>query len=158
MNRADAPRLAHEIDALADAARYLLRQREAQYPRLIEAGKLKQADAVEKLERARALVAQWNWAADRTAGPIDWEAHDPNRGAFGPWNYELLDEITTAAARQRIAADRVPNDAGAARLADLYAALAWWQAECAGVARIVMETDVRRRGALRQPDRLREAA
>lgn len=147
------PRLAsyYDRDYCAAATVKLLRDREGRYPALVNAGKLPAADAVAGLERARVIVAQWKWVMD-PAGPIDppW---DEARGVygFGAYDHELAADLAGAVTRARAIADRDPSNADRRELADLYAALAWWQQRPAGCAscRIVSETTAIRRIAAR---------
>lgn len=152
------PRLAayHLRECCAAFAARLLREREAGYPPLIEAGTLKAADAVASLERARAIVAQWKWAMD-PAGPINppW---DDERGifGFGAYNHELVDELKVVSQRARATAKRAATQQ-TIDIADLCDALLWWQDRdpCTYEARIVRDTGGDRRFAARL---IREAA
>jgi hypothetical protein len=108
------------------AAEHLLAEREARYPALIEAGRISAAHAVLHLERARAIVAQWRWICDPATPPLP--AHDPAKaGAWGPWPQEIAGELAEAAARAATIAERAPDHAGLRQLAELYAALAWYE-------------------------------
>ncbi len=152
------PRLAayHLREVCAAGAVQLLREREARYPALIEAGRLKAADATASLERARIIAAQWKWAID-PAGTIDppW---DDVRGVYGwgAYNHDLVAELRGAADRARAIADRTGTQA-AIEFADICAALLWWQDRDPGTyeARIVRDTGGDRRWAARMA---REAA
>lgn len=140
----------HLRECCAAAATRILREREARYPALIEADKLKAADAATGLERARVIVAQWKWAMD-PSGAIDppWDAE---RGVYGwgAYNHELVAELAGAERRAQAIANRAPTQQ-AIDVADLYAALHWWQHPDprSHTARIVLDTTVERRCAVR---------
>lgn len=146
----------HLLEICAAGAARILREREERYPALIEATKLKAADAAASLERARVIVAQWKWAMD-PAGAIDppW---DDVRGVYGwgAYNHELVDDLRGGAKRARAIADRTGTQA-AIDFADICAALLWWQdRDPRGYeARIVQDTGDDRRFAARL---VREAA
>jgi hypothetical protein len=152
------PRLAayHLRECCAAAATRILREREARYPGLIEAGKLTAAGAAASLELARVIVAQWTWAMD-PAGAIDppWDAALGIHG-FGAYNHDLVAELAGAARRARSIADRVGSQQ-ATDFADMCDALHWWQDRDPGTyeARIVRDTGGDRRWAARMA---REAA
>ena len=157
---ADAPKVVRMNDRayLLAGTIHLADQRDRAYPGLIEAGKIKQAIAVEKLELSRCMVAQWRWACD-PAEPF--EPPYGNVGPFGAPYYRLAEEMTAAAETARRRADRVPEDTRAAMLADLYEALAWWQQPYveSGTARIVFWVEIERRARARQRAAdMREAA
>ena len=144
MNLTGAPRLARRdtLDYCAAAAVHLLREREARYPALVEAHKLSPNAAAAHLEAARCLVAQWRWTINPARPPLP--RFDEWAGRFGSHNYILAAEIRDAARRQCTLAERDPQDADAVELADLYDALAWWQHDVAGLARIVFWIDLER--------------
>lgn len=130
----DRPRLAQpdQHRYLHDAAVHLLRQREEGYPALITAGSMREAEAVEKLELSRCLVAQWRWVMDPANPPLPPLGE---RGYFGAWARELADELAGVAAKARARADKEPGDDKLAEMADLCEALHWYQcghgsAEC----------------------------
>ena len=173
------PRLANRPglrEYLAAAAVHLLRQREASYPALVTAARMTATAAADKLELARILVAQWRWVIDPACLPLP--VFDDRTGHFGVFDHVLAAELTAAAARARTIAVRDPrtgltpfhslDDAAfaallpadrrrveAEELADLYEALAWWQAPCAGTSRIVFDVGIERLSA---PAALQRAA
>lgn len=157
---ADAPSVVHWNDRpyLLAGARHWLETRDRDYPRLIEDHKLAQALAVEKLERARCIVAQWLWVCDPANPPAPAFG---DHGLFGALNVDLAAEIAEAASVARYRAGKRPADARAAMLADLYEALAWWQQPQgeSGLARIVFWVEIERNDrARRQRAPLRKAA
>lgn len=153
------PRLTayHLRDCCAGAAIRILHEREARYPSLIEAGKLKAADAAASLELARVIVAQWTWVMD-SAGAVDppW---DDVRGVYGwgAYNHDLTAELEGAARRAKKIADRTGTQQ-AIDFADLCAALHWWQQPepRSHTARIVLDTTVERQCAVRPMGRAGE--
>ena len=157
---ADAPSVVHWNDRpyLLAGARHWLETRDRDYPRLIEDHKLAQSLAVEKLERARCIVAQWTWVCD----PADPPAPEfGDHGLFGALNVDLAAEIAEAATVARHRADKHPADVRAAMRADLYEALAWWQQPHgeSGLARIVFWVEIERAERARRHRALkREAA
>ena len=107
---ADAPSAVHWNDRayLLAGARHWLETRDRDYPRLIEDHKLAQALAVEKLERARCIVAQWLWVCDQSNPPTPAFG---DHGMFGALNVDLAAEIAEAASVARYRADKRPADA-----------------------------------------------
>lgn len=146
------PRLAdpHRLDYCAAAARYLLAEREAAYPRLVETGKLTQDAADRGLAVMRSVVAQWRWIVDPAAPPLP--PFDFTSAIFGAFNGQMVAELDRVATAARQRAARAPDDRDAADLADLCEALAWHQADEAGVARIVSIIDALRSSTIKQKD------
>ncbi|WP_242095451.1 hypothetical protein [Sphingomonas sp. CROZ-RG-20F-R02-07] len=139
----------HLRDYCAAATVHLLREREARYPALVNAGKVTAEDAATRLELALAIVAQWRWVVDPAAPVLPAFGE---RGYFGAHGFEMRDELATAARRQRAVADRNPDNADAAELADLYEAVAWWQQGHPGDARIITDVCAERAATWRQRD------
>jgi hypothetical protein len=154
---ADAPALvcANDRAYLRAGVAHWLAARDRDYPAAIEARKLAQDAAVEKLELARCLLAQWNWVCDPAEPP---EPPYGDAGPFGAPYYRLAAEIGEAATIARQRASRDPANAEAALLAELYEALAWWQQPHgeSGTPRIVFWTDLDRH--LRREARAAKAA
>lgn len=132
-------------DYCAEAARHLLLERERRYPAAIEAGKITPEVAAYSIGLARCVDREWQWVIDPTAPPAP--AFDHHRGEFGAHNHLLAAELRASAERARALADRAPDDARAAVIAALYAALSWYQqpAYPGGCARIVADIACRRR-------------
>lgn len=154
---ADAPRLVRANDRayLRAGVAHWLATRDRDYPAAIEARKLAQDVAVEKLELARCTLAQWNWACDPAEPP---EPPYGDAGPFGAPYYRLAAEIAEAATVTRHRAERDPTNSEATLLAELYEALAWWQQPHgqSGTPRIVFWTDLDR--SMRHATRATKAA
>lgn len=116
-------------DYCAAAAAHLLRGREANYPGMIEAGKITVEASEEAQQLLRALVAQWRWVMDPTK-PLR-PAWGAETGYFGRHNWLLVDELATIVTRARAQADREPSFKRR-EMADLCEALAWHQQPLSG--------------------------
>lgn len=139
------PRLAqaNALDYCAEAVEYLLREREATYPRLADKGTITAEAAETGIALMRAIAAQWRWVIDPAHPPAP--AFDPEKGDFGFHNYLLAAEMNRVAARARERATKKPDDFRACELADLCEALAWYQQDVSATARIVMHMSIVRR-------------
>lgn len=134
-------------DDLAACALYLLRQREASFPRQIEAGKLTAAIARAKLETTRCLVAQWCWITDPSCPALP--PMDRAGAFFGEPSWTILAEVERLAATCRARADHANASDHDATIADQCAALLYWQQPAAwsragAFARIVSAVDYER--------------
>lgn len=119
------PAMASDWTSLAAAARRVLAQREAGDAAWVEKGRLTHAEAADRLRIARALVALWDSVVAREP-PYDIEtAWIESRGAEGCYPHELRTDLTAAADRARLIAERSPDDPDAANFAEAVAALAW---------------------------------
>lgn len=120
------PRLVteHALDYVATATRHLLREREAGYPRAVEAGKMTEDDAEHGLAVMRAVAAQWTWVIGDTPLP-EWDAE--TLGHFGMSEAMLAAAIASDATRARYRAEDVPDDPKRRAWAAIFDALAWWQ-------------------------------
>jgi hypothetical protein len=140
-----APRIvhAHALDYCAEAVEHLLSEREASYPRLVAKGTLTAEAAKAGLNLMGAIAAQWRWVMDPAHPPLP--PYDHETGDFGCHNYLLAAEMTRVAARAREIATARPDDFRACEMADLCEALAWYQQDEAGSAKIVMSMSCIRR-------------
>ena len=120
----DLLRRADAREYLARVARYLLAQRETLLPAEVAAGRITPLQRDAKLDAARALAAQWNWATDLAAPP---PPDMGERGLFGAWNFEIAIDLADAAERAADRAARRPGDDQAAAMAVAVEALAWLQ-------------------------------
>lgn len=120
------PRLVTEyaVEYVAAATRHLLREREAGYPRAVEAGRMTEDAAAHGLIVMRAVAAQWAWVIGDAPLP-EWSAE--TLGHFGAAEPMLADEMKTAAARAHDRAAAAPGDPERREWAAIFDALTYWQ-------------------------------
>ncbi|WP_010184742.1 hypothetical protein [Sphingomonas sp. PAMC 26605] len=113
------PRLADELQLLADAAAHLLGEREAKYPAMVAAGKMSQADADTGTRTMRAVAEQWRAMVDGTPAP------DRCACCGGASYREQRDTLIAASSRTAQIAANAPDDTRKADRAAAVAALLW---------------------------------